>query len=211
MNEIKNSITDEDIQKNKEKAEKYSSFLACFLLLGILLIFYFAYSFILGIDTLHWKETKAKIQLYNIKIETRKVESTTRRNLNRTTYTSVSGKLDYEYYVDGITYKNDRVSYLLTENDSMFRKLVLKGFENPISIKYDPNNPKNSVIYGFSFNKFWYLIAGGIIILISLIPIKFIRNNDNTFSMKGILIMNTVVSILIFTSFIGIELWLNLQ
>lgn len=203
------SNKDIDIQKNEKKVEQYSSFLACFLLIGTLLIFYFAYSLILGINTLHWKETKAKIQLYDIKVETKKVKSTTRRSTSD--YTSVSGKLDYEYSVNGITYKNDRVSYLLTENYSMFRKLVLKGFENPISIKYDPNNPNKSAIYSFSFNRIWYLIAGGIIILISLIPIKFIRNNDNTFSMKGILIMNTVVSILIFTSFIGIEIWLNTQ
>lgn len=203
------SNKDIDIQKNEKKVEQYSSFLACFLLIGTLLIFYFAYSLILGINTLHWKETKAKIQLYDIKVETKKVKSTTRRSTSD--YTSVSGKLDYEYSIDGVTYKNDRVSYLLTENYSMFRKLVLKGFENPISIKYDPNNPNKSAIYSFSFNRIWYLIAGLIIILISFIPIKFIRNNDNTFSMKGILIMNTVVSILIFTSFIGIELWLNTQ
>ena len=213
MNEINNSIIDEDVQKNKEKVEQYSSFFACFLFIGSLLIFYFTYSFILGVKTLHWKETKAKVQLYDVETKTTKTKTRGRsrsRSRSRTrTYTHVYGTLDYEYTVDGISYKNDKVSYLLSENKSIFRKMVLKGFVNPVSIKYDPNNPKNSVIYGFSFSKFWYLIFGVFMILISFIPLNFIKNNDNTFSIKDALIVNLKASMITFVIFIGIKIWLN--
>lgn len=163
-------VEEETEEKKKKKVNKNSwinqygagRFIIIFYLMGIGLVTIPIFDFMTGFYSLFWEKTDAKIIYLTKKVEIIK----SIKNGKESVREKYSGKLIYEYKVEGKTYKNTKIYFNNVEEASEKDTLLRNTSEgDTINISYNPKNPNQSIVKVFSIKYFLITELIGMFIL----------------------------------------------
>lgn len=162
MNNPNEKISEQQTKLPIVQASLLSRGLILFLAMGLGLINLSTITFISGISTLSWKESKAQILNISKEVVTRHKEEVIYHYL-----------FLYKYTVDGIEYTNSRAEPYKADDQAAIGKLAHKYKEGDyIKIIYNPKNPSKSLVYRYSLKELWGFPFGLFLILLFHLSVK---------------------------------------
>lgn len=175
--------------------------------MGLALINVSIFSFFNGAYTISWEETDTKIMKIDKIVE--KIEQ--EKNGVLEIKEIYSGSVNYQYTVNNKKYTGSKITYKGGEEGAILNSFLREHIQGDIiRIKYNPNNPIESMVYGYSLKEFWWMFIGLISIWVFIITVKMAQNDYDDFDIiknKKDMIKIIIISEIIMLIIIGKALY----